>query len=345
MYLKVNKENQFQVEATEKYDEASNFYIVRLDEDRYFSIVYEVSNVNDLDEPIKRRIEEECGKHKPGISVYLSASVNWRGRSHKNKPLQMQMSGKRFLTQMALQSRRSKHFQPAKLTEWTSGKEIFFIRCRKRTTLGPRRNDSYLCVQKHRQAKKPVKILDARSDKLDEDKEIPKGNATQSRHDQPEGKAIHSSQSKDDQPAQENNDQSKGKATQSSKSNDDKPEAEATQTSQGNSDQEKGKATQTSQGDNDQAEGKGTQTSQGNDEQAEGNPTQSSQNNDNQSDEDIIEEKECRRDDEVSHYVGCEPNINKHNDEDTFMLFRLLKSKRMQGAYFRDNCNNHCQLG
>ena len=331
VYLKVNKE--FQVEATEKYSEASNFYIVRLDEDRYFSIVYEVSNDDDLDESIKRRIEEECGKHKPDISLYLSASVNWRGRSQKNKPLQMQMSGKRFLTQMALQSRRSKHFQPAKLMEWTSGKEIFFIRLRKRTTSGPQRNNSYLCVQKHSRVKKPAKGRDVRSD---DSTEMPIGHG---KDDPLEGKAS------DNQPAQDNDDQSeRPKATQSSKSRDDKPEGEATQTgqdeaegksSQGNIEQAQGEssqgieqameeATQVSQSKDYKVERK---LSQGNIEQTEEKGTESSRNSDNQSDE------QHRRDNVTSYSVGCEPRINKHNDEDTFMLFRLMKSIKNKGMY------------
>ena len=334
VYLKVNKE--FQVEATEKLSEASYFYIVRLDEDRYFSIVYEVSNVDDLKESIKRKFEEECGKYKPGISLYLSASVNWRGRSQKNKPLQMQMSGKRFLTQMALQSRRSKHFQPAKLTEWTSGKEVFFIRLRKRTTSGPRRNDSYLCVHKHSQTKKPIK---GRDDRSDDSTEMPIGHG---KDDPLEGKAS------DNQPAQDNNDQSeRPKATQSSKSHDEKPEGEATQTGQDEVDQAEGKssqgnikqaqgessqgleqaveeATQVSQSKNDKTERK---SSQGNIEQTEENGTKSSQNSDNQSD------KQHRRDNVTPYSVGCEPRINKHDDENTFMLFRLMKPIENKGMY------------
>ena len=351
LYLRVNKE--FQVEATEKYSEASNFYIVRLDEDRYFSIVYEVSNVDDLDESIKRKVEEECGKHKPGISLYLSASVNWRGRSFKNKPLQMQMSGKRFLTQMALQSRRLKHFQPAKLTEWTSGKDIFFIRCRKRTTSGTQRSDSYLCVRKHR-VKKPVKTRNARVGYLtDMSIEI----SSQGKDDSLEEKA---SPSKEDQPAQDNNDQSKeSKATESSKGHKDIPEGEATQTGQGEDDRAEEKSSQGSiqqeQGESSQGIEQAVEETSQSKEEIEGKSSKEnieqakekaikSQKNDDQSDEVLFELFEAipdflgrkkHRDYGTSYSVGCEPRIDKHNDEDTFMLFRLLKPKIKKSMYLK----------
>ena len=303
--------------------------------------MYEVSNVDDLDESVKRRIEEKCGKHKPGISLYLSASVNWRGRSFKNKPLQMQMSGKRFLTQMALQSRRLKHFQPAKLTEWTSGKDIFFIRCRKRTTSGTQRSDSYLCVRKHR-VKKPTKTRNARGG------DMPIENSSQGKDDPLEEKA---SPSKEDQLAQDNNDQSKeSKATESSKSHEDKPEEEATQTSQGEDDRAEEKS---SQGSIQQAQGESSQgieqaveetsqskeeiegkSSEENIEQAE-EKAKKSKKNDDQSDKVPFElfEAKKHRDYDISYSVGCEPRIDKHNDEDTFMLFRLLKSKIEKSMY------------
>ena len=146
MFLKVSDEDST-VEATDNDEDASHFYIVRLDEDRYFSIVHEVTH--ESDPKLKKKIEEECGTHKPAILLYLSVPVNWRGRSHIKKPLQMKMSGKRFLTQMALQSRKSKHFQPEKLADWISGKEIFFIHCSKNTTSGSRTKGSYLCIYKN----------------------------------------------------------------------------------------------------------------------------------------------------------------------------------------------------
>ena len=218
---------------------------------------------------------------------------------------------------MALQSRRSKHFQPAKLTEWTSGKEIFFIRCRKRTTSGTRRSDSYLCVREHSQVKKPAKT----------------------------------SPSKENQPAQ---DQSKeSKATESSKSHEDKP-GEAMRTSQGEGNQAEEKL---SQGNIEQAEEESSQgieqaveeTSQNKDEKVEGKSskedikqaeekaTKSNQNNDDQSDNVFFKLFEAAfglsKHGDCTYSVGCEPRIDKHNDKDTFMLFRLLKSKIKKSMY------------
>ncbi len=266
---------------------------------------------------------------------------------------------------MALQSRRSKHFQPAKLTEWTSGKEIFFIHCRKRTS-GSQRNDSYLCVQKLSQAKTPAK--NAKSDNFTK---RPLGNSSQDKFVPLEGMASDSSQNKDDQLAQDNDDQSKeSKATQS---HDDEPEEEATQTSRGKDDQAEGKS---SQGNIEQAEEKATQTSHDEDDQAKGKSSQektkqagetatqtshdkdeeipsqgiielaeekiSHESSDNENDEYPFDlplvhggrHKKHERDlIEISYSVRCEPSINKHNDEDTFMLFRLLKPKRKEGMY------------
>ena len=308
---------KFEVKATDEYKKASNFYIVRLDEDRYFSIV---SNVDDLDESLKRRIEEECGKYKPGISLYLSASVNWRGRSLENKPLQMQMSGKRFLTQMALQSRRLKHFQPAKLTEWTSGKEIFFVRCRKRTTSGTQRSDSYLCVRKDSQVKKPPKTRNARSGDFTD---MPIEKSSQGKDGPLEEKA---SPSKEDQPALDNNDQSKeSKATESSKSQRDKPEGEATKTRKGEDDRAEEKS---SQGSIQQVQGESSQGT----EQAVEETSQSKEEIEGKQAEGLQKHKDDE-DDEIPYSVVCEPRIEKHDDKDTFMLFRLLKSKKKKSMY------------
>ena len=277
-----------------------------------------MSHVDELDESVMQKIEQECGKYKPGISLYLSASVNWRGRSFKNKPLQMQMSGKRFLTQMALQSRRLKHFQPAKLAEWTSEKEIFFIRCRKRTTSGTRRSDSYLCVRKDRRVKKPPKTRNARSGDFTD---MPIEKSSKGKDGPLEEKA---SPSKEDQPAQDNNDQSKeSKATESNKNQEDKPEGEATQTSQGEDDRAEEKSSQESIH---QAQG---ESSQG---------TEQAVEETSQSEAEIKGKQGLRKhkddeDDEISYSVVCEPRIDKHNDEDTFMLFRLLKSKKKKSMY------------
>ena len=230
----MNEQNSI-IEATDIHAEASSFHIVRLDEDSYFSIVYEVTHENDPH--LKKTIEEECGTHKPALSFYLSVPVNWRGRSHKKEPLQIKMSGRRFLTRMALQNRRSKHFRPEKLTDWLNQREIFFIHCSKHSTSGSRTRGSYLCIYKN--------------------KKLPETSSLD--HD--------------------------------CCSSDKDPEAQLQQI------------------------------------------VKPSQKDDNGRDE----PKQHKEDDSSAvrkqpYFLGCEPNIKKHNDPNTFMLFRLLKpDKQHQG--------------
>ena len=67
--------------------------------------------------------------------------MNWRRRSSPAKPLMMEMN---VNSRLSIHSRRDKEFHPAKLTEWVSQKEVFFIRCEEQARLY--RKSSYLCV-------------------------------------------------------------------------------------------------------------------------------------------------------------------------------------------------------
>ena len=67
--------------------------------------------------------------------------MNWRQRSTPTKPLMMEMNVNSCLS---IHGRRDKEFHPAKLTEWVSQKEVFFIRCEEQARLY--RKSSYLCV-------------------------------------------------------------------------------------------------------------------------------------------------------------------------------------------------------
>ena len=143
IFLKVEKTTN-RVIATNRIREASNFFIVTCDqeESNYFNIVYEAPTTLYGDD--KCAFEAKVGKieRKPTIPMYLCASVNWLGK--KRQPLQMQVNGKASQCRMALRRRRSKHFQPADLTEWVNEKDVFFINCQERS-LKKLRN-SYLCV-------------------------------------------------------------------------------------------------------------------------------------------------------------------------------------------------------
>ena len=67
--------------------------------------------------------------------------MNWRRRSSPAKPLMMEMN---VNSRLSIHSRRDKEFHPAKLTEWVSQKEVFFIRCEEQARLFSK--SSYLCV-------------------------------------------------------------------------------------------------------------------------------------------------------------------------------------------------------
>ena len=73
--------------------------------------------------------------------MYLKASMNWRQRSTPTKPLMMEMN---VNSRLSIHSRKDKEFHPAKLTEWVSQKEVFFIRCEEQGLLFHK--SSYLCV-------------------------------------------------------------------------------------------------------------------------------------------------------------------------------------------------------
>ena len=145
IFLMVDKKSGV-VKASRNIKEASKFFIVRSDEgDNHFSIVYEAPSI--LSDAKKSQFEKVVGKHKPHVPMYLCVPVNWHGRTHSTKLVRMQMNGKASQSRMALHSRRSKHFQPAKLTEWINEKEIFYVNCKERMR-GNVKKSSYLCVKK-----------------------------------------------------------------------------------------------------------------------------------------------------------------------------------------------------
>ena len=110
----------------------------------------------------RSRFEEdlERSENVPGIPMYLTAPVNWRGQTSNKQRPKMVMSGKADMARMALHSRRHKNFQPVKLTEWINEKEVYFINCRERTLRGIKRG-SYLCVKK---TKKSEYVVECESD-------------------------------------------------------------------------------------------------------------------------------------------------------------------------------------
>ena len=143
-FICCNRESTFlsvsdsrQIEATEDIEHASKFYIVRCDEgDDHFFIVHEA--------PTSLHNENVTKFEKmPPVPMYLKASMNWRRRSTPTKPLMMEMN---VNSRLSIHSRRDKEFHPAKLTEWVSQKEVFFIRCEEQARLLNYCKSSYLCV-------------------------------------------------------------------------------------------------------------------------------------------------------------------------------------------------------
>lgn len=141
-FICCNRENIFlsvsdsrQIEATQDINHASKFYIVRCDEgDDHFFIVHEAptslwnGNVTKFEK-------------MPPVPMYLRALMNWRRRSTPTKPLMMEMN---VNSRLSIHSRKDKEFHPAKLAEWVSQKEVFFIKCKNQAKLFPK--SSYLCV-------------------------------------------------------------------------------------------------------------------------------------------------------------------------------------------------------
>ena len=151
LFLTVDKDS-FQVQVTDDIATAKQFYIVRCDEgDDHFNIVYEAPVSLEDDE--KRKFEAAVGplQNKRPIPMYLCALVNWRGRSQPNEPLKMRMNGMASNSRLAIHSRKSKRFQPEKLTEWVNENEIFFINCQERSVKRPLDKSSYLCIYKSRE--------------------------------------------------------------------------------------------------------------------------------------------------------------------------------------------------
>ena len=133
IFLSVSDSHQ--IEATQDIQHASKFYIVRCDEgDDHFFIIHEA--------PTSLHDENVTKFEKmPPVPMYLKASMNWRRRSTPTKPLMMEMN---VNSRLSIHNRRDKEFHPAKLTEWVSQKEVFFIRCEEQARLY--RKTSYLCV-------------------------------------------------------------------------------------------------------------------------------------------------------------------------------------------------------
>ena len=152
IFLTVNKESG-NLQASEDINNVTQFYIVRCDEhSNYFNITCDAPS--SLAEEYCR--EESRGSvNIPGIPMYLTAPVNWRGQTPNTyqRP-KMVMSGKADKARMALHSRRHKNFQPVKLTEWISEKEVYFINCREPALRGLIKRGSYLCVKKTKTSKK-----------------------------------------------------------------------------------------------------------------------------------------------------------------------------------------------
>ena len=147
LYLTAIKDEDYEVETTDDPCIAKKFFILRCSQgDNHFHIVYEtplppkcwsVSHTKFIDG------KPEC---RPPISRYLCANVNWRGKSKRGKPIKMSPNGQSINSHFAIHSRTSSFHQPADISEWVDGKEVFFINCQERSIKTP--TNSYLCAYK-----------------------------------------------------------------------------------------------------------------------------------------------------------------------------------------------------
>ena len=148
LYLTVNKEKNYEVEATYDIYKAKKFFIVRCSKgDNHFRIIYETPvSLTSGDESCAKLILLLDGdpENRPPIPRYLCANVNWRGRSKRGKPIRMSSNGQSISCQLVIHSRTNSFRQPADLGEWVNGKEAFFVNCQERTLSTP--VSSYLCA-------------------------------------------------------------------------------------------------------------------------------------------------------------------------------------------------------
>ena len=126
IFLKVNE--NFEVEGTEDFSEASEFFIFSNDDadsEVTFSITYKRPSSKPTLEP---------------ISYYLTAPVGLFG--YNPGPLKVEESPSMYDTTFTLQDRR-KQGNFVQLSEWITGEKIFYVR----SPGGWMFPDSYLCVK------------------------------------------------------------------------------------------------------------------------------------------------------------------------------------------------------
>ena len=129
LLLKVDEGSHHQLIATDQFDDASQFSIIRCDQpgDEHFRIVYEPSLT-----------PESGGAAVRSPSLFLCTS---------KRDVPQSMRDTVSNSDLALRSRSIDHFErPAKLSEWLTGWEFFYIICPERSTW--RRKRRYLCVFK-----------------------------------------------------------------------------------------------------------------------------------------------------------------------------------------------------
>ena len=117
LFLKVDEASQNQLVATDELDGASQFSIIRSDQgDEHFSIIY----------------EPPVSPENPATMGVVPSLFLCTGKSKQDRPLMMKDTVRK--SQMALRSRTTEYFQqPAKLTEWVSGNDAFYIICQDRS--------------------------------------------------------------------------------------------------------------------------------------------------------------------------------------------------------------------
>ena len=130
VFLRVT--SNFQVVATSKIEESSDFYISYNEDGQSayeFSITYLAPSALE-----NREI-------KP-ISRYVYAPVNRMGKSPG--PLALRLDAKSRDTKMTLHSRRETGPGPVDTKDWLNSRDIFYISCKQRTFW----SNSYICVKR-----------------------------------------------------------------------------------------------------------------------------------------------------------------------------------------------------
>ena len=142
MFLMVNPDNNYAVEATRDIKQASAFFVFP-NEDGGHPYEFNIGYYDD-DRKVRKRKASILSASCPGVDPiprYLHTPVNIIGGNFG--PLHMKNYMLECQSRLTLHSRLLKHYNPVDITPWVSGRDTFFINCARRRV----KRDGYICVK------------------------------------------------------------------------------------------------------------------------------------------------------------------------------------------------------